>query len=173
MSINTRIAAPLLAVLASTLIGIGVWEGWAGLAKPPLPGDHVTGGYGSTADENRKPWTGGERINPVRGLILLNRDVEDAAKMVRKCAPYPMHQYEFNAFVSLAQNIGHGAKGVKDGFCVNQQGNRATIPRRLAAEDYEGACKDILLYGNFKGKPLSGLIKRRQQEYRTCIGAAP
>ncbi len=165
-----RIPPSLIAVAASTLVAIGAFEGWEGFAKPPLPGDHVTGGHGSTTDENRKPFKLGEKIDPVRGLILLGRDVNDAAKMVRKCAPYPMFDYEFQAFVMLAQNIGHGANGVKDGFCVNKEGRQAIIPRKLAAGDYAGACKAILLYSNFKGKPLKGLTLRRQAEYKTCMG---
>lgn len=165
---RTHVAA--LAVLASTVISIGIFEGWEGSAKPPLPGDHVTGGHGSTTDENRKPFKLGAKVDPVRGLILLGRDVEDAARMVRKCAPYPMYPGEFQAFVMLAQNIGHGKGGVKDGFCVNKEGKTAIIPRRLAAGDYKGACEAILLYGNFKGKPLAGLVTRRRAEYQTCIG---
>ena len=169
--IKPRTAVAALAVLASTIVSIGTFEGWEGTAKPPLPGDHVTGGYGTTVDENRKPLKMGQKIDPVRGLILLGRDVEDAARMVRKCAPYPMYQHEFQAFVMLAQNIGHGAGGVKDGFCVNKEGRTAIIPRRLNAGDYKGACEAILLYGNFKGKPLRGLAIRRQAEYRQCTGA--
>ena len=169
--INKRTAVAALAVLASTLVSIGTFEGWEGNAKPPLPGDHVTGGHGSTTDENRKPFKHGAKVDPVRGLILLGRDVEDAARMVRKCAPYPMYPGEFQAFVMLAQNIGPGKGGVKDGFCVNKEGKTAIIPRRLAAGDYKGACEAILMYGNFKGKPLRGLAIRRQAEYKTCMGA--
>lgn len=156
--------------MASTIVSIGTFEGWEGAAKPPLPGDHVTGGHGSTTDERRKPFKMGEKIDPVRGLILLGRDVEDAARMVRKCAPHPMHQHEFQAFVMLAQNIGHGAGGIKDGFCINKEGRTAIIPRRLLSGDYRGACEAILLYDKFKGKSIRGLVKRRQAEYRLCLG---
>lgn len=168
--IRPRTAVAALAVLASTLVSIGTFEGWEGSAKPPLPGDHVTAAHGSTTDENRKPFKHGTKVDPVRGLVLLGRDVEDAARMVRKCAPYPMYSHEFQAFVMLAQNIGPGKSSVKDGFCVNKEGRTAIIPRRLAAGDYKGACEAILLYGNFKGKPLRGLAIRRQAEYKTCVG---
>lgn len=171
--IRQRLPIAALVVIASTIVSIGTFEGWEGSAKPPLPGDHVTAGHGSTTNESRKPFNLGEKVDPVRGLILLGRDVEDAAVMVRQCAPYPMYQYEFQAFVMLAQNIGHGAAGVKDGFCINKEGNTAIIPRKLLAGDYAGACKAILLYGNFHGKPLAGLIKRRQAEYRQCTGESP
>ena len=166
-----RTAVAALAVLASTLVSVGMFEGWEGNAKPPLPGDHVTAAHGSTTDENRKPFKLGTKVDPVRGLILLGRDVEDAARMVRKCAPYPMHPGEFQAFVMLAQNIGPGKGGVKDGFCLNKEGKTAIIPRRLAVGDYKGACDAILLYGNFKGKPLAGLATRRRAEYQTCLEA--
>jgi lysozyme len=36
--------------------------------------------------------------------------------------------------------------------------------------DYEGACKEILRWTKFKGRDLPGLVKRRQAEYRQCVG---
>ncbi|MFZ9813260.1 MAG: lysozyme, partial [Burkholderiaceae bacterium] len=42
--------------------------------------------------------------------------------------------------------------------------------RKLNAQDYAGACKEILRWDKFQGKPLAGLTKRRQAEYQQCIG---
>ena len=70
-----------------------------------------------------------------------------------------MYPHEFSAFVSLTYNIGEGA------FC------RSTLVKKLNAGDYEGACKEILRWDRFQGKPLRGLTLRRQDEYRQCMGA--
>jgi len=86
-----------------------------------------------------------------------------------------MYQHEFDSYMLLAGNIGPGKVG-KDGFCLNKEGKRAIIPRKLLAGDYAGACEAILLYDKFHGKPLRGLTKRRQAEYQLCItdpAAAP
>ena len=69
-----------------------------------------------------------------------------------------MHQYEFDAYVSLTYNIGSQA------FC------KSTLAKKLITYDYEGACKEILKWDKFKGNPLPGLTKRRTEEYHACIG---
>ena len=73
---------------------------------------------------------------------------------------------------SKATYVGAGAKGVKDGFCTLKSGAPSTITRLLNAGDYAGACAAILAWGNYKGKPLRGLMLRRQQEYQQCMGGA-
>ena len=60
--------------------------------------------------------------------------------------------------MSLTYNIGEGA------FC------KSTLAKKLNAYDYEGACKEILKWDKFKGKPLKGLTNRREREYAKCIG---
>lgn len=164
-----RVAVASLTLSASGLIGIAVSEGWEPVARPPVPGDVPTGGFGSTRAE-LGPMKAGERIDPVRGLILLARDSSEAERTVRRCAPVPMHQHEFDAFVSLAFNVGPGKAGVKDGFCELRRGGPSTIVRRLLAGDYAGACDAILSWDKFQGKPLPGLTKRRKREREACMG---
>lgn len=169
MSERARTAIAALALSAAGLIGIAVSEGWEPVARAPVPGDVPTGGFGSTRSE-RGPMKAGERIDPVRGLILLQRDASEAERIVRRCAPVPMHQHEFDAFVSLAYNVGPGRAGVKDGFCELRRGGPSTIVRKLLALDYAGACASILGWNNFQGKPLPGLTLRREREYAQCMG---
>lgn len=166
-----RLAIGTLALSASGLIGIAVSEGWEPVARAPVPGDVPTGGFGSTRSENG-PMKEGERIDPVRGLILLRRDASEAERIVQRCAPVPMHQHEFDAFVALAYNVGPGKTGVKDGFCELKRGGPSTIVRRLLAGDYAGACDAILSWDKFQGKPLRGLTLRRQRERAQCLGIA-
>ena len=171
MTARTRTAVAALVLSASGLIGIAVSEGWEPVARPPVPGDVPTGGFGSTRAESG-PMKSGERIDPVRGLILLQRDASEAERIVRRCAPVPMHQHEFDAFVSLAYNVGPGKAGVKDGFCELKRGGPSTIVRLLLAGDYVGACHAILGWDKFQGKPLRGLTLRRQRESLQCLGGA-
>lgn len=168
---RARTIVAALSLSAAGLIGIAVSEGWEPVARPPVPGDVPTGGFGSTRGESG-PMKSGERIDPVRGLVLLQRDASEAERIVRRCAPVPMHQHEFDAFVSLTYNVGPGRKGVKDGFCELKRGGPSTIVRRLLAGDYAGACAALLDWDKFDGKPLRGLALRRQRESRQCMGGA-
>lgn len=150
---NLRIASAALVLSASTLVGIAMHEGYRGEAHIPVPGDVPTIGYGETKGVRL-----GDRTDPVRALVRLQASADEYAQAVRRCAPVPMHQHEFDAFVSLTYNIGQGA------FCSS------TAARKLVLMDYEGACKEILRWTKFKGRDLPGLVKRRQAEYRQCVG---
>lgn len=150
----SRITPAVLALSASALVGIAVHEGYKPDAYIPVPGDVPTIGFGTTEGVEM-----GDRTTPERALVRLLQDANKFERAVKRCAPVPLHQYEFDAYVSLTYNIGEGA------FC------RSTLAKKLNAQDYEGACKEILKWDKFKGKPLPGLTKRRQEEYKKCSGS--
>lgn len=152
---NPRIAIGALALSATTLVGIALHEGFEPKAYIPVAGDVPTIGFGTTDSVKM-----GDTITVERALVKLLQDANKFERAVKRCAPVPMHNYEFAAFVSLAYNIGEGA------FC------RSTLVKKLNAQDYAGACQEILKWDRFKGKPLAGLTKRRQAEYQQCIGAS-
>lgn len=149
---------------AAALVGLLVaWESFAPVATIPVPGDVPTVAFGHTGPDVAL----GSKVTVERGMVLLLKDANEAEAIVKRCAPVPMYQWEFDAYVSLAFNIGPGHRG-KDGFCLNKDGMRAIIPRKLLAGDYAGGCAAILLYDKFQGKPLRGLTRRRQAEFATC-----
>jgi len=148
-----RSAIAALALSASLLVSIAVHEGYKGEAYTPVKGDVQTIGFGTTAGVKA-----GDKTDPVRALVRLHQDADRFARAVKRCAPVPMYQHEFDAFVSLAYNIGEGA------FC------NSTAARKLRAGDYAGACAEILRWNKFKGRVLPGLSKRREAEYRQCMG---
>lgn len=152
--IDKRILSGVLSLSAAGLIGIAMNEGYVGTASPPVKGDVPTVGFGHTGPEVHN----GDKTTPQRALQTLLYDATDAQKYVRKCAPVPMTQGEFDAYTSLAYNIG----GYK--FCAS------TVVKKLNTGDYAGACAEILNWDKFKGKPLAGLTNRRQQEYKMCMG---
>ncbi|MDP3126380.1 MAG: lysozyme [Thiobacillus sp.] len=143
----------------AALVGIAQWESYVEVAAPPVAGDVPTNGFGTTRNPDGSPLRLGDRTTPPRALVRLLADADQYSRAVKRCAPVPMHQHEFDAYVSLAYNIGSGA------FCSS------TLARRLMSGDYLGACEQIMRWDKFKGKPLRGLTRRRQAEYRMCIGA--
>jgi len=148
-----RTSVASLVLSASALVGIALHEGYSSTAYKPVPGDVPTIGFGTTEGVKL-----GQTITPERALVRLLADANKFEQAVKRCAPVPMHQYEFNAYVSLTYNIGEGA------FC------RSTIAKRLNAGNYSGACEAILMWDKFQGKPLAGLTKRREAEKRMCDG---
>jgi lysozyme len=150
--INRRHVAAL-SLSAVAFVGILTHEGYKESAYIPVPGDVPTIGFGTTEGVKL-----GDKTNPVRAV---NRAVLDVAKFegaVKKCVTVPLTQNEYDAFISLSYNIGSGA------FC------KSTLVRKLNQGKYEEACYEILKWDKFKGKPLAGLTKRRQEEFVTCMG---
>lgn len=150
---RSRVAVAALTVSASLLVGIAVHEGYVGEAYIPVKGDAPTIGFGAT--RGVQP---GDTTTPTRALVRLLADINSHSDGIKRCITAPLYQHEFDAYSSLAYNIGVGK------FCGS------TLVVKLNAGDYAGACAQILRWDHFKGKPLRGLTLRRQAEYRTCMG---
>jgi lysozyme len=156
MKIRTLAAGLVLS--AGGLITVAVNEGYRSDAYIPVPGDVPTIGFGDTLNADGTRVALGQRTSPEKALKRLGEHLETYEEAVRTCAPVPMYQYEFDAYVSLTYNIGTKA------FC------KSTLATKLKTYDYNGACKEILKWDKFKGKALPGLTKRRTEEYNICIG---
>ena len=155
-----KIRKSIIAIVVSTvgIGGIALHEGFRENAYIPIPGDKVTIGYGSTTYEDGSKVKMGDKITRQKAEELLGNKVNMFERQVKSCVKVPLAQEEYDAFVSLTYNIGGQA------FCSS------TLVKKLNAYDYEGACNEILKWDKFKGKPLPGLTKRRQQENKQCLG---
>jgi lysozyme len=142
-----------LGISGVALIGLLVAEGFRDHAYIPVAGDVPTIGFGTT--ENVKM---GDKVTVTQALNRAMVDVQKFEGAIKSCVKVPLHQYEYDAYTSLAYNIGSGA------FC------RSTLVRLLNQEKYDEACKQILRFYFFQGKPLRGLSIRREKEYKQCIG---
>jgi lysozyme len=142
-----------LSLSAAALVGLLVQEGYREKAYTPVPGDVATIGFGTTGGVKF-----GDTTTPTKALVRSLADVQKFEGALKQCVTVPLHQHEYDAFNSLAYNIGSGA------FC------RSTLVRKLNSLDYAGACQQILVWDKFKGQPLRGLTLRRQKEYRECMG---
>lgn len=148
---RTQLAS--LTLSAAALVGIALHEGYRDRAYTPVPGDVPTIGFGTT--QGVKP---GDTITPPKALQRALQDVQQFEGAIKRCVTVPLHQHEYDAYISLSYNIGQAA------FCGS------TLVRKLNAQDYEGACQQILRWDRFKGQPLPGLTKRRQDEFKQCMG---
>lgn len=150
----SRIHVAALSLSAAALVGIAVHEGYRDTAYLPTPNDVHTIGFGTTGGV--KP---GDKITPEGALIRLLSDADRHERDLKACiGNVALHQYEWDAYVSWAYNVGTGAA------CSS------TLVRKLKAGDYAGACRELLRWTKQKGRELPGLVKRRQQEYTQCVG---
>ena len=151
---SNRVMLASLSLSAAALVSIAVHEGYSDKAYIPVPGDVPTIGFGDTHNVKL-----GDRTDPVRALIKLSEHTENFQKDLKRCiGDVPLYQHEWDAIVAWAYNVGTGAA------C------RSTLVKKLQARDYGGACKELLRWDRFNGKPLRGLTIRRQQEYQKCMG---
>jgi len=147
-----RKALVTLALSALGLVGIAAHEGYSDKAYQDVVGIWTIG-FGTTKDV--KP---ADKIDPVKALQRKTEDIVKFEGTIKQCVTVPLHQHEYDAYVSLAYNIGPGA------FC------NSTLVKRLNQQDYAGACKEILRWNRAGGKVVKGLAVRREAEYRQCIG---
>lgn len=167
-------AAPRAAIngLKLSILGLLAWvayEGWEPVAKPPIPGDVPTHGFGTTTHADGRPVQLGERIDPVQAVRRVVQASGEYETALKRClgSDVVLHQHEFDALTLLAKNVGAGA------VC------RSSIVRKVQAEQYDAACKTILDFAGITrdGKRLScevrangcyGVWRARQAEYRLC-----
>lgn len=149
-----RVAIAIATVSAAGFVGIVNREGYTEVASAPVKGDVPTNGFGSTGPDVHL----GDKTTPVKAVNRAMRDIGKASAGVQGCVTVAVSQGEFDAYTSLAYNIGVEA------FCYS------TLVRKLNAGDYDGACREILRWDKFRGKPLLGLTIRRGAEYQQCKG---
>lgn len=161
-----RFAPVYLALSAVALVGIVVTEGYTDKAIKPLPGDKPTIGFGSTTRADGSAVQLGDRTTPPEALARALQDVQRFEGALKQCVTAPLHQSEYDAYISFAYNVG------EDAFCDS------SLVKKLNGLDYPGACAEILRWRYFQGKDCSmavnrcaGIWLRRNAEYKLCLGA--
>lgn len=151
-----------LSLSAAALVGIVLHEGYTDRAIIPVPGDVPTIGFGTTSGVKL-----GDTITPPQALARALVDVQQFEGAIKTCVTVPLTQNEYDAYVSFAYNVGSRA------FC------QSTLVKKLNLGDFKGACDELLRWRFFQGKDCAlpenrrlcgGLVKRREAEYRQCLG---
>lgn len=152
MATKTRVSAAALVISLAGLFSITSHEGFRDKAYRD-PVGIPTIGYGETKDVKM-----GDTITQREALERLKVSANEHGKGMARCIRVPLSQNEYDAFLSFTYNVGVGA------FC------KSTLVKKLNREDYAGACKELLRWDKAGGKVLPGLTKRRQDEYKLCMG---
>lgn len=161
-----RVAVAALSLSAAGLVGIALHEGYTDRAVRPLPGDVPTNGFGTTRRTDGTPVQIGDTTTPTQALASALRDVRQFEGRLKGCVTAPLAQYEYDALLSLAYNVG------SDAVC------RSTMVRLFNAQDYAGACAQFDRWTFFQGKDCRdltnrcvGLVWRRVEERKKCQGS--
>lgn len=159
---NQRIAIAALTLSASAFVGIAVNEGYEPVARPPIPGDPPTLGFGETKGVNH-----GDKTTPVRALVRLIESADGYQRGVKRCVTVPLYQNEFDAYVDFSYQMGTSK------FCS------ADFVKRLNAGDYVGACNGMAYHpdgrpawSNAQGKFWPGIHARRIRNRDLCLMGA-
>lgn len=128
---------------------------------PGPTGKPVTGGWGTTRDENGKPFA--VNVNYPRAYWdrLFVRDLgvtEDGVNFL--IGKSPTTQSQFDALVCFAYNAG---LDIDDDTKAEGLGD-STLLKLHKAGDYAGARAQFALWNKSNGKVLNGLIRRRAAE---------
>lgn len=141
-----------ISLSATALVAIVLHEGYKDTAYIPVAGDVPTIGFGTTGGVKI-----GDKTTPTKALQVAMKNVQTFEGALKECVKVPLSQNEYDAYVSLSYNIGSNA------FC------KSTLVKKLNQQQYIEACVEILKWDKFQGKPLAGLTKRRQEEYKKCL----
>lgn len=158
MNENLRKPLAALALTLAAIGGVATHEGFRDKAYIPVPGDVPTIGYGATTYADGSKVKIGDTITRQEADKLLGNKLNMFEAGVKSCVKVPLAQNEYEAYVSLAYNIGTSA------FCGS------SLVKKLNTYDYKGACNEILKWDKFRGKPLNGLTIRRAKENKQCLG---
>lgn len=146
------IALGLTSAIASSGVIVAKYEGKEN--KPYLdPVNILTVCYGATSDVKKdKIYTDDECFEKLADdLVKHNKQLMSYVKV-------QMTDNQHAAFLSFIYNVG----------AVNFR--MSTLLRKLNSGDYVGACNELTRWNKAKGKVLQGLVNRREEEKKLCLG---
>lgn len=134
-------------------------------SKNGLP---ITGGWGTTRDENGKPFRLGFAAPRDYWDRLFARDLASVETgvniLLNGC---PTTQAQFDALCSFAYNVG---LDIDDDDLAEGLGD-STLLKKHRAGDYAGARAQLALWNKNDGKVMAGLTRRRAAEAEMYAGA--
>lgn len=126
----------------------------------PVPYRDVAGvltiGYGHTG-----PVTGRARITEDEALEVLASDVAVAERDVERVILTPLNQYQFDALVSFAFNLGGAALA------------GSTLAHLVNLGEFERAAGEFQRWRMSGGKVQNGLVRRRGSEEQLFLTPSP
>ena len=146
MSVKAKLAAAVLSISVAGLALIQTFEGTETTAYADA------GGIPTICTGSTRGVYLGQTATLAECEERLSEDVSYAGEAIRKGVRVKLSQGQYDALVSLVFNIGPGAFA------------RSTLLKRLNDGQCRAAADEFLRWRYAAGKPLRGLLKRRQAE---------
>ena len=154
------LAAVRLTISKEGLALIKRYEGYKTIPYR-CPAGYWTVGYGHLITYgDQLPESSNRRFTLGELNELLERDLERFERGVLRYCPVYLTQSQFDALVSFSFNLGLGVL------------QRSTMRQKILRKDGQAASKELLKYDKVNGRPLKGLTRRRQAEYRLFTGTS-
>lgn len=122
-------------------------------------------GHTDAAGDPKYAATKGKRFTEAEASAILLKDLERYEQDVRELVKVPLNENQHGALTSFDYNLGRGNLA------------KSTLLKKLNKGDYAGAAKEFGKWVNAAGKPLPGLVKRREAErllfLKPVTGAKP
>ncbi|HEY5801853.1 MAG TPA: lysozyme [Burkholderiaceae bacterium] len=163
-----RTAVGALSLSAAALVSIFASEGYTDTAVIPTKNDRPTVGLGSTFHEDGRAVQMGDRITPVRAIVLAAGHIGAEEARFRSSLPgVALHQAEYDLYMDWVYQYGTGAW------------SKSSMRRELIAGRYGAACDALLLYRKAGGydcsvpgnKVCAGVWTRQQARHKKCMEA--
>jgi lysozyme len=141
--------------------GLNLIKRFEGLSLKPYicPSGHKTIGYGNTFyEDGTKVSMDDKPITIKRAEMLLKLIVDKFAIGVKKVLKVPLEQYQFDAVISFAYNVGLGSL------------KSSTLLKKINNSEFKEASEEFGKWNKASGKVLTGLTKRREAERQMFIG---
>ncbi len=128
---------------------------------PGPTGKPVTGGWGTTRDENGQPFRLGVTHDQAYWQNLKRRDLQAVVTGVNLLIKgAPTSQNQFDALCSFAYNVG---LDIDDDTAAEGLGDSTLLKKHLR-QDYAGCAAEFAKWNKAKGVVLNGLTRRRKDE---------
>lgn len=152
---NWRKPVAVIAVVSAVGLGLTMTsEGEVNTAYKDAGNGTLTIGYGHTGKDVKV----GQTITHERAVQLLKQDMNFAEKAVIRNVKVPLYQHEFDAYADFIYNVGEG------------NFKKSNLLKKLNQGRYAEACGELKKWVYAGGKKLNGLVKRREAEYKMCMG---
>lgn len=106
----------------------------------------------------------GDTCTNEHALAWLQEDVASAESDVSNAVTVPLNDNQYGALVSFDFNVGHGKKGVRDGFVELKNGKPSTLLRTVNAGLFANVPGEMLKWVKVNGIKDDGLVNRRNSE---------
>jgi lysozyme len=163
VALNIQDKKKMLSLLMAAGLGAGAATGGSFLVAPnegwrnkpyvdPVGIETVCAGHTGTDINKNKTYTDEECLG------LLAKDLWTADQAVHTTIHVPLTVYQEAALVSFTYNVGEGNLA------------KSTLAKDFNSKNYDAGCAQLLKWVYTKRHKSPGLVTRRTQEYKMCMG---